>query len=261
MTKQDFIDITENCNSYIDNLIEQFPLIRDNLLLKKVHSEHVAENARLVSCDLNLSKSDELLARTAAVLHDIGRFKQFIKFGTFNDNVSINHAVFGISEIKYLEILQGLCPESQQLIYKTIELHNALHLPEDLDEQTSLQVKILRDADKLDILRVVVEHYENPDQESNRYIQLDLPDLPAATEKVITAIKNRSLVRFGDINSLNDFKLLQISWVFDINYSWTKRQIIDREYIGRIFNNLNEIPVISELKDTVFTYLNALEAV
>jgi hypothetical protein len=48
-----------------------------------------------------------------------------------------------------------------------------------------------------------------------------LPDLPEWSPSIIEAIVNRRMARFSHMKTLNDFKLLQLSWVFDLNFPET----------------------------------------
>ena len=102
------------------------------------------------------------LAWFLGLLHDIGRFEQVRRYGTFIDSVSVDHAEFG-ADLLFQENLisrftsQALPEEWLQLLETAIRLHNKLTLPEDLDERTRCFCDIIRDADKVDIFRVVAQ--------------------------------------------------------------------------------------------------------
>ena len=51
--------------------------------LKVEHSKRVAENARLIAGYNGFSKSMVVLAEVCGLLHDIGRYRQLKKYGTF----------------------------------------------------------------------------------------------------------------------------------------------------------------------------------
>ncbi len=55
------------------------------------------------------------------------------------------------------------------------------------------------------------------------------------------------------VKNLNDFKLLQVGWIFDINFAPTFRDIRERRYLERIRSVLPE----SEQIDTVFSVISA----
>jgi hypothetical protein len=60
--------------------------------------------------------------------------------------------------------------------------------------------------------------------------------------------------------TLNDFKLLQISWVFDLNFGPTFRAVHDRRYIEKIAANLPRTQEISEVVAIVQGYVEAQNA-
>jgi hypothetical protein len=48
------------------------------------------------------------------------------------------------------------------------------------------------------------------------------------------------------MKTLNDFKLLQISWVFDLNFTRSYEILKDRQYIERIAETLPDTPEVTE---------------
>jgi len=136
----------------------------DNSMIrhKVEHTIRVAENCRQIAKSLCLEGDSVELAWFLGLLHDIGRFEQVRRYGTFIDSVSLDHAEFG-ADLLFREKLIRLFPaenltEEQRVLLETaIRLHNKLVLPADLDERTELFCDIIRDADKVDIFRVVCE--------------------------------------------------------------------------------------------------------
>ena len=62
------------------------------ILLKEEHTERVAGLCEQIAESLRLSTEDTDLAWLLGMLHDIGRFEQLRRFGTFADAKSVNHA-------------------------------------------------------------------------------------------------------------------------------------------------------------------------
>jgi hypothetical protein len=57
-------------------------------------------------------------------------------------------------------------------------------------------------------------------------------------------------VSFASVRTLNDFKLLQLSWVYDLNFTASIRLLIEGDYINRLSSLLpqtDEIKGISKL--------------
>jgi len=199
-----------------------------------------------------LSSGDILLAKTMALFHDLGRFRQYRRYGTFNDRASQNHAELGVAELAAHNVL-SVCRQSEiDLITGAIAHHNAAVLPQGQDERTLFFMRLLRDADKLDIWRVVCDYYrqrrERPDETHNRTIELGLPDRPACSPAVVAALQEGHYARMEDLRTLNDFKLLQISWVYDLNFQPSFRVLQKRGYIEQIIATL---PTTEELRASI----------
>jgi len=79
-------------------------------------------------------------------------------------------------------------------------------------------IRIVRDADKLDIWSVFLEYYESPPASKASAVGLGLPDLPEYSIDVLSCLYKKEIVSLATIKTLNDFKLLQLSWIFDLNY-------------------------------------------
>ena len=123
--------------------------------LKIVHTYHVAENAKKIAQELNLSKEDIELAELIGILHDIGRFEE-LKITKELNSVKFDHAGHG-SEMLFEKCMIRKFIEDNQydgIIKKAIENHSKLKIEENLDERTLLHSKIIRDADKIDNYRV-----------------------------------------------------------------------------------------------------------
>ena len=126
------------------------------------HTLRVAGNCERIAAGTGMSGDAVDLTWFLGLLHDIGRFEQVRRYGTFVDSVSVDHAEFG-ADLLFREGLIGQFPaegmpvEDLNMLETAIRLHNKLALPEGLDERTRRFCEIIRDADKADIFRVVAE--------------------------------------------------------------------------------------------------------
>ncbi|QTA82318.1 HD domain-containing protein [Desulfonema limicola] len=197
---------------YLKNNLEYDYAIK----LKKDHTERVCKNIIQLGKDLNLSEQDMLLAETIALFHDLGRFRQYAEYGTFKDADSENHAKLSVKELVLNKVLANCSSAERKTVVKAVAWHNALALPKDIDEKDLFFMKLIRDADKLDIWGVFAALYK--DKKHNSIVELGLPDIPVCSEKAIDSFTQKHMVRLEDIKTLNDFKLLQLSWIYDINF-------------------------------------------
>jgi putative nucleotidyltransferase with HDIG domain len=151
-------NIRKSFAQYTDNYNASDPKIK----LKIDHTYRVAAISARIAKSLDCSEEDVDLAWLIGMLHDIGRFEQLRRFGTFSDAASINHAQFGVKLLFEENLLRQFLPEKfeeESVIHDAIWNHNAYRIDENLDERTKQFCHILRDADKIDILKV---NYEVP---------------------------------------------------------------------------------------------------
>ena len=126
----------------------------EKVRLKIEHTYRVADLCGEIAGWLMLPKEDIDLAWLIGILHDIGRFEQLRRYGTFHDAQSIDHAACG-AEILFAEgkIRDFVRDDSQDSLLKTaVASHNAYRIPEGLPARTEQFCHIIRDADKIDIL-------------------------------------------------------------------------------------------------------------
>ena len=163
---------------------DRYDSSRDMIRLKIEHTYRVCGLCQQIAKSLKLSEEEVDIAWLTGLLHDVGRFEQQRVYGTFSDAVSIDHAKYG-ARILFGEIWEqktGISAGSEeslpegiqadagitirdfvedasedQLLWTAVFYHSAYRIPEGLDEQTAMFCHILRDADKIDILKVNVD--------------------------------------------------------------------------------------------------------
>lgn len=85
-----FENATKRFNQFIK---DNFEIDDEKIKHKVIHTYHVVKMAEYISKDLNLDEEDKTIAKTIALLHDIGRFAQAKEFGIFReDQKNIDHA-------------------------------------------------------------------------------------------------------------------------------------------------------------------------
>jgi hypothetical protein len=224
--------------------------------LKEDHSLRVRQEIVRISHGLDLPEKDILVAEVLGLFHDIGRFSQYQRYATFRDDISENHAELGIKELSEAHILDDLPKEEKELIRKGILYHNLRKLPQDEDPRGLFFCKLIRDADKLDIWRVIIDYYYRGQSHiSKSVLQLGLADTPGYSNKILNDLCSGQTPESSAIENLNDFKLLQIGWVYDINFHPTFQEIEKRNYLEKIGSTLQETKEIKEVLRIVENYL------
>ena len=244
-------------HSYVKSYKSDDPAHQRNIDLKEKHTLRVCREMTKISKDLGLNEDEQCLSEMIALFHDIGRFEQYARYNTFLDSRSLNHAEFGVKILREKGVLNSLDPSSRELILKAISYHNRVTLPRHEDEACLFFSRLLRDADKLDIWRVVTEYYRRKaNGEQNNAIELDLPDTPGVSDDVYRDLMALKIVDIRSMENLNDFKLLQVGWVYDVNFVPTFRRLKQKKYLDVIRKALPESDAIGEIFALVESYLD-----
>ena len=251
--KESLTDLKNWFTNYVHTFQYSEPEKQQNIDLKKDHTLRVCKEISYIGKQLGLNDDQLHLAEIIALLHDIGRFEQYDRYATFKDRSSENHAELGINIIEKFDLLESLDNKTvKSIILCAIKYHNRHSLPLEESENCLFYSKLIRDADKLDIWKVVLDSYYRQGGNKNGTLVLDLPDTPGFSEEVYNDLINKSIVHMKHVRNLNDLKLFQVGWVFDINFQPTLERIKERRYIELIRDVLPESKKIDKVFDVIF---------
>ena len=125
--------------------------------VKQAHSTRVAGHCVAIASQLGWDSGHIAAAEALGLLHDVGRFPQFLRFGTLFDAKSIDHGELGREVVIGSGLLSASNAAERQAILCGICHHNRLLLPDCAGPEAKAFLKLVRDADKLDIIRVIGE--------------------------------------------------------------------------------------------------------
>ena len=257
MEKSDLKRLTDWFYEYIAGYFGDDDYINANLELKKVHTGRVVKEARYIAAGIGLDENETLIAETISLLHDVGRFEQFVRYQTYSDRKSVNHCDLGVDIIKTEGVIDTLDKTEKKIILSAVKYHGIKDLPKALDERTFLHCRIVRDADKLDIYRVVKEKYlEYVDNPESYNLELEHPDQPWYSDQIIQAILNRQQVNYLLVKTLNDFKLLLLGMIFDVNFEPSLKKISRMGYVQTYIDMLPADDTIYKVRDTLLDYID-----
>jgi putative nucleotidyltransferase with HDIG domain len=227
-----------------------------NIDLKVRHTAFVCENALLIGREEQWDENDVLVAETAALFHDVGRFLQYSQYKTFRDNISVNHGRLGAEILRDKSVLSQLPSYEQELIINTVQFHNAFAIPLAEDRMKILLLQLIRDADKLDIWRIFAEYYDSPQDEQASAVCLGLPDQPNYSRTVLSCLHEKKLATLSSLKTRNDFKLMQLSWVYDLHFRHSFRLMTERSLIDKIASTLPRTEEIAAALATIKTFVS-----
>jgi hypothetical protein len=227
-----------------------------NIHVKEEHTTRVCVNALRIAAGLGLDGDATALAEAIALFHDAGRFPQYVRYRTFEDSRSVNHAVLGAKVLLERNVLRDLPERERSLIVRSVALHNVFVLPPRLDREVRLHAEIVRDADKLDIWRVFIELADRDSADWPSAVGLGLPDTPECSPAVIASLNRREMVRLTSLRTLNDFRLLQLAWIYDLNFAPSLRMVLERSVIEQLTASLPQTDAISRVAGNLRNYVN-----
>ncbi|MBQ9487204.1 MAG: HD domain-containing protein [Selenomonadaceae bacterium] len=210
--------------------------VQNGILIKEKHTGYVTANCIELAKYLKLSPHDTELAEVIGLFHDVGRFYQYQKYKTFNDAQSEDHAELALQVIDGLEFFNELSKDELEIVRFAIQNHNKKLIAPTDDERKLLFAKLIRDADKLDIYRVLEPYFaqENADKMPN-FITGRSPEIsPDFVENFVQGEQ----ADYRKIRTNGDRKIVRLMWVYNVNFKWTMKKIVERGYIDKIVENL-----------------------
>lgn len=200
--------------------------------LKIVHTYHVAENAKKIAQELNLSKEDIELAELIGILHDIGRFEE-LKITKELNSVKFDHAGHGSKMLFEKGMIRKFIEDNQydNIIKRAIENHSKLEIEKDLDERTLLHSKIIRDADKIDNYRVKKDEKVEAIFPKRVNKKEDMEE-SKMSDKVYNTILDKKCVDIHDRVTPLDFWVCILAFTFDLNFDVSYKIVKENDYIN-----------------------------
>lgn len=225
-----------------------------NLRLKLAHSFRVRNEMRRLAEAESFVPEETRSALRTALLHDLSRFEQFQRFHTFNDAESFDHGDRSAELAASGDWLEGFEPEERDAILTAIRIHNKLAVPPGLPERTDLLARAIRDADKLDIIPILLDYLEDPENES---IVFGLSEKPELSPLVLESVRKGECPRHRDMRTVCDFVASKFLWANDLNFNWSRAEFLRRGYLDRIMAHLPSTPVFRQLYEKAFRRLGS----
>ena len=265
-------------DAYVDTYRDAHGQLPEMMQLKRVHTAFVVRNAELIADGESFDPAAREVARAAALLHDTGRYEQLKRYNTFKDSESVDHAVFSHDIVRdqgwldklELESRVGGKEELERLggggqwkdaVLKAVLYHNRRDLPEEIRNPfsnselrlLSLASHTVRDADKLDIFRVLEDRLKNPAWRNDTRAFWNLAIEAPPNPEVVRSIEELRPVDYNAIQSLADFVLIQVGWMISGLFFATSRRLCrERGHLAfrrKFLHTLTADPSIDRLCD------------
>ncbi len=240
------LDMDENYDAF-DDYVMSFDLEEDMIAYKYNHTYRVVHQAEEICRSFNLDTEERDLASLIALLHDIARFKQWSIYKTFSDKDSFDHGDEGVNILFEENLIDKfkLKEEDKKILKTAIKYHNKPLLPNDLSIRETLHSKIIRDADKIDILYAF---------STNKLLKVETEDEEISSKVKEEFFKNEPVLK-KSVKNKNDRIIMLISLVFDLNYEYSKKRILNEKYLDKILSHTKNKDMFKEYITEAKKYL------
>lgn len=184
----------------------------NNLMIKSKynHSYRVMKLCEKYAKELGWNESDIELAKIIGLLHDFGRFEQYKVYKCFKDRDTIDHADYSVEQLFDKGLITNYTDreDDYEVIKFAIKNHNKLSIPKCNDEKMIRFAKLIRDADKVDIMYVLGYGKEIKEKAKEEVI----------SNEILEYIKNHKLIPHTIPKNYNERIVVQFAFTFDLNY-------------------------------------------
>lgn len=230
------IDITKAKKEF-KKYVEKYDINNPKIRLKIAHIERTSAIARKMAESLKLSKEDVELAELIGLLHDIGRFEQVKKYGTFVDHLSENHAKIGVDTLFKDGLIRNFIEDSKydKIIELAIINHNKdkKDITKNISDRENLHIKLIRDSDKTDILYILTFEDEKAVWESDNLEEEKFTD-----EIFREFIEDHNIV-YKNRKTHADTLICHFAYAFDFNFDYGLKYVLDNKYYEKLYKRFN----------------------
>lgn len=215
-------------NEEFTQFTHNFDFKEKEIKRKYFHSLRVQTLCENIAKEEKLPDDKIAIISAVGLLHDYGRFYQWTKYHTFSDQKSIDHGDYAVDELFNKNHIKDYVKNKKDYstIYNAIKYHNKYAIPKELKKEDQIMCKIIRDADKLDILYIYtlagLTSYEKGE----------------ITPDIATQFKNHELILSVNRKSKIDYILQTLALVYDLNFSYSFKYLKSNKTIDKIFKQV-----------------------
>ena len=197
------------------------------------HTFRVVKLCEKIAYSIGLNADKINLAKLIGLLHDIARFEQYTRYKTYDDLNNIDHAELAVEILKKDDYIRKYVETDQydDIILKSIKYHNKYAIGNDVSEEEKLFCKIIRDADKLDIMyQATCETWK----ERIKYIEEQ-----EISPKVYEQFIKNELIDRNNVKNDIDKVVVDIAFIYDYNFKENYKIIKNNNYINNTIDRFN----------------------
>jgi hypothetical protein len=208
------------------------------LQLKLEHTLRVAADARAVAFAEGWPEEEQILAEAIGLFHDVARFPQFRKYRSFSDADTIDHGELGVQTLEKEGLLAGVAQEASTLILRAVSGHNKRNLLPRLTAQEERHLRLIRDADRLDIFFICWDTIQTGHIHDHPEIMMNLDFYGPPSAVVLEQFERGEPIDYRGLQTMADRFVLQLSWMNDLSYAASRRLVLQRGILEKFISVL-----------------------
>ena len=230
------INIQNAKDTFLD-YVKNYDINNGRIKLKMIHILNVAKNCKEIAESLKLDDEQIKLAYLIGLFHDIGRFEQVRIYNTFSDkDTGLDHGEYSLKVLYDDKLIEKFIDTNKydDIIKKAVFYHNKAKIADDVKDDSLMFSKIIRDADKIDIYRVI-----NEEEMKDIFWYEEFNDLDIS-ENLMNEFENTHFISYKDIKNNADLILAFYGYVFDFNFNYCLKNISENRYLERFYQRIKD---------------------
>lgn len=199
-----------------------------NIERKIYHTFRVEDLCGKIAISIGMNQEEINLVKLIGLLHDIARFEQYTIYHTFSDVKSVDHGKLGVEILERDYYIRKYLQEDMydDIIKKAVYNHNKYNIQDNLTDEEKVFCKIIRDADKIDIMYEATEIFWKEEKEKI--------DEQKISNRVIEQFINQEIIDNRNIKEDIDKVIRVLAFIYDLNFKESYKIIKDNKYIDKI---------------------------
>lgn len=213
---------------YFEQYVKNYDMNNINVKVKYFHCLKMMELCRDIATSLNVFNDEEIvICELIGLFHDIGAFDSVNNYHIIEEND--DYSMKSINILFDKGLLRKITNDTKydSLIKMLIYCHNKTGIPEQFDDKLQAFCKVIQDAHKIDMFRIVINY---------PYLDTKIDKYPSAL--IYNQFKNYKQINSKILDNNADNILIVISNLFGLWYKYSFEYINNNSYTKKIFNSL-----------------------
>ena len=221
--------VIQDYNMLFFNIVSKYDISDSNIARKIIHSYDVAKICYSIASNLNLDENERNFCYLIGLFHDLGRFKQWEIYKTYNDKESIDHGELSKEMLDDLYCKDVFCiNEKQEYILKeSIRYHTKEY--EGNDKEVSKYIKIIKNADA----------FSNVFSTASGMQQIFVSE-EGYNKDLLDDFNNKKKLNKYSYKSKLDRALMLAACLYYVEYDFLRKEIVNSNYIDIVYETFSK---------------------